>query len=110
MQFDRRVTIQTATRSEVYPGEYEEAWTSGASVWAHVSEETGREAIRAGQVDAEQAVVVTTRYEATQNVTANDRLLYDGEVLHIQSIREVGRRVEREFLCLRVAATTAGGV
>lgn len=102
MRFDRLITIQTLSRSEVYPGDYETSWTDGATIRARVQEETGREAIRAGQVDAEQAVVVTTRYKASDHVTVNDRFIYDGDVLNIRSAREVGRKVHREFLCVKI--------
>lgn len=101
MQLDRRITIQTSTRSETYPGEWEETWTDGATVWASVHEATGRELIRAGQVDAEQPIVVTTRYRATSTVTTHDRFTYNGEVLHIRSRREIGRRAYLEYLCVR---------
>lgn len=92
----RRVSTTTWAEAEAT-----EAWADGVQFYADVQEQTGREALRAGQVDARQGVVVTARYADSASVTPRDRLaLPDGRVLDVESAREIGRREGREFLCL----------
>ena len=103
-RLDRKVTAQRPTTAWEN-GERPEAWADTATFWASVDEATGRERIRAGQVDAAQPVVVTARYADAQSVTTRDRIRLGGTedepegVLDVVSVREVGRREGLEFLC-----------
>lgn len=104
-RLDTKVTAQTSTTSWAN-AEPTKAWADGPTFWASVDEATGREQIRAGQVDARQPVVVTARYADSASVTTKDRLRIGGTeaapdgVLEIESVREVRRRAFREFLCV----------
>lgn len=102
---DTRLTAQTASHAWD-AGERVDAWSDGPTFWASVDERTGREAIRAGQVDAEAPVVVTARYADAAALTPKDRLRRGGTeaepegVLRIVGARDVGRRRWRELLCV----------
>lgn len=99
-RLDTLVTPQSSTPTWS-AGEATDSWVDGTAFWASVDEATGREQIRAGQIDSRQAVVVTARYSDTKALTPTDRLaLPDGRILDIESIREIRRREGREFLCL----------
>ena len=96
-------------------GERTDAWTDAGAFWASVREATGREQIRAGQLDAARGVVVTARFGDAGAVTPKHRIRIGGteaepgRVLTIQSTREIGRREAIEILCTEDADGARGG-
>lgn len=92
-----RVTIQRPTRT-VSPtsGEKRVAWPEGAAgdtVYAEVRPRSARERLEAAQIDASGTYVVSMRYSIyTQNLSTDDRLLFNGKVLNITGIINVGER------------------
>ena len=98
-RLDGKVTLRRPTRSWA-GGEPAESWADAGTFWASVDEESGREAIRAGQVEARQAVIVTARWVDAGHASPQDRIqTQDGRTLEVHSVRELGRREGAEILC-----------
>lgn len=76
-------------------------YVDGAPFWAHVEDQSGAEALKAGQVSAEQPVLVKARWHDVQHLTTSARLRRaDGRVMEIsRPARELGRRDGAEILC-----------
>lgn len=89
---DRRVTIERAASSDDGFGQVE-TWSPLATVWASKRDISDAERIRAGSISAE----ITTRFRVrwwavTATVTPKDRLVHEGRVYDIFSVKEIGRR------------------
>lgn len=98
-----RVVIQTATEAQDTAGEAIKTWTDAMTTWASVEPLSGRELLRAQEVNAESTIRVRMRYNTHVSQTA--RLLVDStRILDINSVintREIGR--ELELLCSETA-------
>lgn len=99
---DRRITISQLGEiidydpfgSPIYapPTEHE--------VWAHVSQQSGREFFAAGGIQSERKVVFRLRW--IDGIRVVDTVHYGGRAHNIQEVRELGRR---EGLELHTVAT-----
>ena len=104
-RLDRRVTIQSATRTKDAGGQPVASWSTTATVWATVQPLRGDERLVAQQ----QIGHVDTRFRIRNNddisVSVEDRLVLDSENYVIRSILPFGRRgVEGlEILATKVA-------
>lgn len=106
-----RLRYQEAAEAETAPGSgsYESVWADVRAVPAVLSELSGRELVRAGQIDAETPVIVRTRYAASAAFTAAGRFVGpDGRAYDIRAVRDLGRRDGREFVCVRHEETGVG--
>ncbi len=90
-----RVTIQRAavTRGEL--GAQVDGWSTGREVWAGVTyRAAGSDERTAGkQVVSRNRVDVTLRRESGP-ITATDRVIFQGEVLQVDSVLRTGERME----------------
>ncbi|WP_370286957.1 phage head closure protein [Pseudooceanicola nanhaiensis] len=91
-QLDRRVTIERATMIDDGFGQVE-SWAPLVTTWASKRDVSDAERIRAGSVSAE----ITTRFRlrwrsVIATVTPKDRLVHEGRVYNIFSVKEIGRR------------------
>ncbi len=79
-------------------------WTNHATVWASVEPLSGRELLRAQEV--ESAVTHRVRMRYTSGVTPDMRIALSTRRFNILSIRNRDERnVELELMCVEIAAT-----
>ncbi|TFL16428.1 phage head closure protein [Jannaschia formosa] len=102
---DRRITLQRATETTNDFGEKVPAWGLLATVWAGFKPVSDGEKWRAGMVEAREFARFTIRYSSTvADLSAKDRLLFDGDPWSITGVKELGRRQWLEITAERVAA------
>jgi SPP1 family predicted phage head-tail adaptor len=87
---DRRVTILVYSRTQDAAGGAIETWTDGDTVWAERRDQSGREFMAAGQVNAAATALFFIRWRC--DITAKTRLRCDGLEYDVASIKEIGRR------------------
>lgn len=89
-KMDRRITIERETETVKPSGSVVKAWTTVASVWAEVVQQSAPEFFTGfGEVEA-GACVFRVRYRP--GITTADRVTYDGRPFNIKEITEIGRR------------------
>lgn len=99
--YNRTCTVETYSETETAPGTFTPAWTTVASaVPCSFHPRSGAEVVRAGQLSAEQPVLVKMDYRdatgAARNVDAEDRIVMDdGTVLEVvgppEDVQGLGR-------------------
>lgn len=87
---DRRVTLQRATTEQNEYGEIISTWGDLATVFAEVRQQSGKEYLAAGGIEASVRVVFYLRY--FPGLTVLDRVSYEGRLHNIEEVREIGRR------------------
>lgn len=95
---DQRVTIQAKNATRAANGEEVVTWTDVATVWAKVEQLRGREYFAGAQM--QDVVDVRVCMLHRDDVTRDQRLLWDSAPLDIVSIIEKGRKEELEIMCL----------
>jgi len=103
---DKRVTIQSPTRTDDGGGGQTISYTDVSTVWANISPGTGREFVAAQQITPELSHVVTMRYRTT--VSPKHRLKYTDSagtrVFTIQAVSDPDLRHEQLVLyCTEIA-------
>ena len=90
---DKRITIEQATRTrETVYGSEALTWSTFATVWAEVKEESSVERVRNDLRTLTRVSSVMIRY--LPGLTAQMRIvLPDSRVMQIVSIHEVGRKI-----------------
>ena len=97
-----RVIVQTSTETQDTAGEPIKAWASPFTTWADVQPLSGRELLRAQEVNAESTIRVNMRYNTY--VSQSARLLVGTRILDINTVvdnREINRQFE--ILCSETA-------
>ncbi len=95
-RMDRRVVLLKYAPTTDAVGGVVEAWTEGDTLAAEKQDQTGREFMAAGQINAQMTTRFWLRWRP--DVTPSDRLRLIGEggaidqEFDIQAVREVGRR------------------
>jgi SPP1 family predicted phage head-tail adaptor len=87
---DRRVTIETATKTKDSYGGIVVSWASLGTYWANVRPMVARERFISGAIRENNVSVFTIRYRTGFDVEA--RISYDGKLYRIIGIAERGRR------------------
>lgn len=87
---DRRVTIQRShyVGPPGYPGSTID-WSDYATVWAKVTQKSGREFFESGGKQSDRQIIFTVRW---LDVSVLDRLLFEDSEFEIVEVRELGRR------------------
>lgn len=93
-----RVTVQVASGTTNALGETVLAWSDSSAVWASVEGVSAREALLAGQQDAEVTHKVRLRY--LPGLTSRERFAWRGRTLEIVSLLEHGNRSQHEAICV----------
>ena len=96
----RVVSITQPTITQTGTGNPQATWTTfAATVFADIQEQNGKEALQAGQVNAQQLILVNIRYQA--GITPKMRVLYGARTFEIMAVRNVNERNrELELTCL----------
>lgn len=103
-KLDRRIQIQRATITQNDFGEEVHAWGQIAEVWAGVTPVSDTERFRGSQVGAEITTRFVVRYSGqARDVTAEDRIVYEGRVFDLVGIKELGRREGYEISAIAKA-------
>lgn len=95
---DRRITLQRLVSAENTLGEAVGEWGLLALVWASVNPVSDRERIAA----SEKGAVITDRFQVRYaqklaDLTAKDRIKYEGRTYEISGIKPIGRRQHLEI-------------
>ena len=94
---DRTITIQSVATSVNDAGTPSEIWTSFAVVRAALIQASTEEYQRAYGEGGNTSIIFRTRYLA--DVTTDHRVTYEGKVLNIREVKELGRRRGLEIRC-----------
>lgn len=94
-KLDRRITVERATTTTNAFGEEIPTWAPLGTVWASVEWVKDGERLRAAEVAASVEVRFQIRWGL--GVTVEDRVIYDGHVLEVSGVKELGRRVGQEI-------------
>lgn len=89
-RLDQRVTLQRRARVADGQGGYTETWVALRTVWASVRALSGREREYAAAAQAPATYRVTIRRYA--ELTAADRVVWQGEALNIRFVADNGPR------------------
>lgn len=96
----QRVTLQTRTVTRV-EGIPEESWATVATVWAAVSDISGKEYFQAQAVQSEVTTRIKIRYRT--GITPSMRVLYGSRVFQILSVIDKDERHRvMELMCKEV--------
>lgn len=95
-RMDRRIVIQSVSRVQDASGEPLESWSTLATVWAAVSPIRGNERFVDSQEKAERTTRFRIRYRS--DVTADNRISYDGNIYDIEAVIELSRQEGLEIL------------
>lgn len=88
-RLDRKVTIQVNTPTKDDFGGEADSWGTLAIVWAEITQVSGRETFEADQIAAVAQVRFRIRYRS--DVTAKNRISYNGNLYNIHHAAELGR-------------------
>ena len=104
-KMDRRVTLERATTATNGFGESIPTWATLATVWASYAPVSDGEKWRAGLVEGREIARFQIRHSTTvADLSAKDRLTFEGNAWGITGVKELGRRVGLEITAERVAA------
>ncbi|MGP4690633.1 phage head closure protein [Agrobacterium cavarae] len=87
---DRRITVERETETVAPSGSVVKSWTTVATVWAEVLQQSASEFFT-GYGEAEIGTVIF-RVRYRPGITTADRVTYDGTAYGIKEIKELGRR------------------
>jgi SPP1 family predicted phage head-tail adaptor len=85
-----RVTVQNFTTTTNALNQRQKTPTAVGEYWADIVSLTGRELVRAQQVNAEITHKVTMRYQG--EIKASYTLLFNGRTFHVLWVDNVGQR------------------
>lgn len=85
-QLNRRITLQAPVTGQDEYGQPLTGWTDVATVWASITDMTGREYIAAAAVQASVQTRITIRYRA--GIVAAMRVLHGADVYNVEAVLE----------------------
>lgn len=92
---DKLAEIQTNARTLDAMGTAVYTWSTAASRWAMLEDQSGRELYRAQQVDPTVDAVITLR-EQYQGLSPEDRIVIDSRTFNIKSVLGKSDRETRQ--------------
>lgn len=109
-KFKHLITIERPDYDSETVDEYarrQTPWLTFAQLYAHIADVSGREFYEAAAHQLQNTVTFTTRWVA--GVTADMRILWDGNIYEIDQVNHLGYR--RDFLRIKAhVVTSEGGV
>lgn len=98
-RLNQRITIQAMTLVRGALGGHDETWADFASVYAEVTDMSGRELFNARAMGSEVTKRITIRYRT--DIKASMRVVFsDGSMARIEWIRRVSPKLWVELYCL----------
>lgn len=98
-RLNQQITIQSMTPVRGALGGHDETWSNFATVWAEVTDMSGRELFNAKAMGSEVTKRITIRYR-TDIVAAMRVIFSDGSMARIEWIRRVLPKLWVELYCL----------
>lgn len=99
-KLNRRIEIQTFTRTQNSFGEESKSWSTSATVWARIEPSKGKEYFDAQQVKGKTSYKVTIR---KTDISTDDRLKYGSKIFEIDAILDTDTdRRYLEIMCYEV--------
>lgn len=89
-ELDRRIVVQSQTTTANDFGEYTGTWGTKFTCWSKVVEKSGKEGETGSQIMATKRVEFYIRH--VSNITAQDRISYDGDIYTIESVTNADQR------------------
>jgi len=90
---DRRIVIQRVTVTASAYNEPVESWATHLTLWARKVDTSASEGRAAAEVGASLSARFTVRWSTeTADITAKDRLAFDGKTYNITGVRETINR------------------
>lgn len=93
-KLDRYIAIEEATEVQLVTGEVEKTWSTFAQRWASFNQPATRRGNKE-RFEANQTVAISNDYWEIRylpGLKANMRIVYQGQLYNITSIREIGRK------------------
>ena len=95
---DRRIVIQSASRTADLYGQTVPSWSTYVTVWAALDNKSASSAVLQEQETSTNRVTWRVRSSSeTRAVTPKFRISYDGEIYNILAVQEVGRKNELHY-------------
>ena len=102
---DRRIIIQSASRTADVYGQTVPSWATYVTVWAALDNESASSAVLEEQETSTNRVTWRVRSSTqTRAVTPKYRISYGGDIYNILAVQEVGRKNELHFITERVVS------
>lgn len=102
MRLDDKVSVlKKSTSTDTY-GETTATFSTGRSFWADAQVQRPNERREGSAVEESVRVVLAARTEDVSDLTADDRLKYDGDTLRVNGKRDHTRDGFAELFCTRV--------
>lgn len=101
-QLNRRITLQAPVTGQDEYGQPLTGWTDVATVWASITDMTGREYIAAAAVQASVQTRITIRYRA--GIVAAMRVLHGADVYNVEAVLERDGQA-LNLMCVRGVVT-----
>ena len=98
-RFDKRITIQTRSATLDDYGQQIDSWSDLATLWANIKPISGREKLKAGQVDSILTHTVAVRYNVSltpPRVVDAWRIVYNGRYFNITSSMDLNE--DRKYI------------
>lgn len=96
---NKRVILQTVSRTSNGGGGFTATWADTTTLWARIEELAGREGFEAQQIASHLTHKVTIRYRTS--VIPQQRLKYGTRILKIESVINPDQRNEMlELMCV----------
>lgn len=89
-RLDRRITLQSVTRTQDAAGQAIESWADLATCWAEVRPVRGAEAVAGGERQATSLREFRIRWR--EGVTPQYRIVFEARNYDIRDVQEIGRR------------------
>ena len=102
---DRRIVIQSASRTADVYGQTVPSWSTYVTVWAALDNKSASSAVLEEQETSTNRVTWRVRSSTqTRAVTPKYRISYGGDIYNILAVQEVGRKNELHFITERVVS------
>jgi SPP1 family predicted phage head-tail adaptor len=98
-----RITIQTQTKTQDTTGSVIASWSTFATLWASVDDESGREGYSASQVQSERTTNI--RIREYPGITPKMRVVHGADAYDIESvIRDPTHARQLQLICVKRGA------
>ena len=102
---DRRIVIQSASRTADAYGQTVPTWNTYVTCWAALDNKAASSSVLQEQETSTNRVTWRVRSSTlTRAVTPKYRISYGGDIYNILAVQEIGRKSELHFITERVVS------